>query len=173
MSFYVPDERLHYVDRQPTDRPPLRVINGGRDRDTDIERRYRAWCAEQGVEPTPLPDPPTTSTRPAGGTRDPRRSTLNPNWILIGDEWTRAPLARPADPAPTTVPDQPILTDHERLQLASTDAQLVAARARADADAGRPMLAPVDVDHLEPDPAEAAAIAAKWVEVNRRIGGGR
>ncbi len=63
----------------------------------------------------------------------------------------------------------PILTEHERQWLASTDAQMVAARARADADADRPMLAAVDGEEFEPDPAELTAIEDRWSAVNAKF----
>lgn len=68
---------------------------------------------------------------------------------------------------PSTVPS---LTEHETAWLASTDAQVIAARAREDVDAGRPMLAPVDLDEHRPDTTE---VDLKWAAVNDRIGGRR
>jgi hypothetical protein len=92
--------------------------------------------------------------------------------------------ARYRRPAPSVAPDRanapsdkthepstaPILTAHETAWLASTDAQVIAARAREDADAGRPMLAPVDLDEHRPDTTE---VDLKWAAVNDRIGGRR
>lgn len=58
-----------------------------------VEQVYAAWCKAQGVKPTPLAPLPTASATAPRGAGDPRRAEINPNWILIGDQWCAAPLS--------------------------------------------------------------------------------
>lgn len=70
--------------------------------------------------------------------------------------------AGPSDRRKSQIPAPPEwtgFTEPEWTWLASTEAQVIAARARQDAEAGRPMLQPVNLDGYQPD---TAAVDRAW-----------
>lgn len=140
-----------------------------------------------------------------GGAGDPRRAELNPDWALVDGQWIEAPLpvtrsAASASPQLRTESKDrgPILTDSERLWLASDEAKAIAAAASREqdvrdaqqvmkrydaamADRYGDVLANAEMPWLDepadPDAAEAraafvaerASVDAKWDEINAAV----
>lgn len=155
------------------------------------EQAYVVWCASRAIKPKALEALPTVGEHVPGDGRDARRSTFNPDYLLLGDRWAHAPLSRPSDTGATVTESAPfVLSDQEREWLKSDEAKAIAADARvrqdvrddellcaevdaliaernggAFADVELPWIADVDPAHA----AEVAAVQAKWDEIDAAV----
>ncbi|WP_210492261.1 hypothetical protein [Patulibacter sp. SYSU D01012] len=150
----------------------------------DRLRAPEAPARERDADVVPLP-----RRRTGASPTDPRRSSLNPDWLLAGDQWVHDPLPAPPSEAPaaTPVPDGPILTDADRAWMDSDEARasweagaayqddLDARRAVASVDAllgeripGLAELTLDDMPWLTTPTTETPTLAAERAEVDRK-----
>lgn len=156
-----------------------------------VEQAYAVWCATRAIKPKALEALPAVGEHAPGDGRDARRSTFNPDFLMVGDRWALAPLSRPSDTRATVTEPAPfVLSDQEREWLKSDEAKAIAADARARQDVREDELLCAEVDALiaernggafadvelpwiaDADPAhaaEVAAVQAKWDAIDAAV----